>query len=106
MRTLFIRGDRTFGWRRTAGPGPSMLFVKCKNPECGGEIKAPFPIQVRSAFSRMVSAEISCPYCRVSTSYSGSDFHQRLPKTPAPLPVRASGPSGPSGPSDGGAMPR
>jgi hypothetical protein len=92
-------------------PGETMLYVKCKNPECGGEIKAPFTVRAQVAFSRMVNAEITCPFCRVSTTYSGADFHDHMPSPPAPVPMRAGGsassaPSGPSGPSGGGAMPR
>ncbi len=90
-----------------------MLYVKCKNPECGGEIKAPFTVRAQAAFVRMVNAEITCPYCRVTTTYSGADFHDHLPATPSPAPVgvRAGGSAspataGPQGPGGGGAMPR
>jgi hypothetical protein len=83
------------------------MFVKCKNPECGGEIKAPFRVTAMAAFSRVVNAEISCPYCRVTTTYSQDDFHSHAaPPAPKPMPTRsglglegrADAPSGPSGP--------
>ncbi|GEM_PF-4514365 len=85
-----------------------MLYVKCKNPDCGGEIKAPFMIRAQAAFSRMVNAEITCPFCRTTTTYSGSDFHSHLPAAPSPIPVRAAvrEPTAPRGPSGSGGLPR
>jgi len=83
-----------------------MLYVKCKNPECGGEIKAPFPVRVQSAFSRVVNADITCPYCRVTTAYAGADFHQRAPVAPSPMPARSGAPANPPSAPGGGAMPR
>lgn len=84
------------------------MFVKCKNPECGGEIKAPFRVSAMAAFSRMVNAEITCPYCRVSTTYTQDDFHSHAaPPAPAPMPApraafglksRSESSSGPTGP--------
>jgi hypothetical protein len=83
-----------------------MLYVKCKNPECGGEIKAPFTVRAQAAFGRMVSAEISCPFCRVTTTYAGADYHRTVAAAP-PAAVRAGGPeSMPRGPSGSGGLPR
>lgn len=83
-----------------------MLYVKCKNPDCGGETKAPFTVRAQAAFSRMVNAEITCPFCRVTRTYSGADFHSHLPPAP-PSAVRAGGPgSAPRGPSGSGGLPR
>ena len=88
-----------------------MLYVRCKNPDCRGEIKAPFGVRAQAAFFRVVNAEITCPFCRTSTTYGREDLHEHLPPLPGPAGARAGGssapgPSGPQGPSASGPVPR